>query len=164
LKSFESHSPGTLRACPGIALPLKVIFQLPPRTRESKGVKFAVPLNISTTVRSACGEFSEAEIYGLMSSHNLKMELALSSEKSVTKYFLLFFLRNKIRLRIDSFLPRKYLISTGKGKQLRMQREIFVVYFEDDTKHMNKTGEETEIFNVKGRGICKLSCVIYRVN
>jgi hypothetical protein len=52
-----------------------------------------------------------------------------------------------MRLRIDFLLQMKYFISTAKAKQLRMQREIFVVHCEDDTKHMNKISEKkAEIF------------------
>jgi hypothetical protein len=32
---------------------LRIRFQLPPRTRKGKGVKFSVPLNIATTTRYA---------------------------------------------------------------------------------------------------------------
>jgi hypothetical protein len=118
LKIWESQPPGYLRACPGITLPLKIIFQLPTMARESKRVKFAVLLNISTTVRSACGELSVAEIYMLMSSRNLKKEPAWSSACQE--------MRNKIRLRVDSLFLRKYFISTVKAKKLRMHREILL--------------------------------------
>ena len=154
--------------CEWAFMMLRIRFQLPPRTREIKGVKFAAPLYITTT--TGYGEvgkvwgFSEADIYGLISSHNLKMEPACFAEMSATKYFLLllllFFLRKKIRLRND-FLPRKkYFISTAKAKQLRMRREMFVVYCEDETKHMNKTAGKKLRFFMSKDAVCA-SCHVF---
>ena len=65
-----------------------------------------------------------------------------------------FFLRKKIRLRIDFLLPRKYFISTAKAKQLRMHREIFVVYCEDDTKHIHKIREKKRRFLMSKDAVC----------
>jgi hypothetical protein len=45
-----------------------------------------------------------------------------------------------------------------------MHKEMFVVYCQGNRRHMNKSADVIEIFNVKGRDMCKLSRVLYRGN
>jgi hypothetical protein len=66
--AFQESSNGRNYKHTRIAM-LRNRFQLPPRTREGKGVKFAVPLDIATTTRQAeAGNF-----WGIQRGGNLRV-------------------------------------------------------------------------------------------